>query len=195
MKADKFNVRLWSVLCVFLAGSICSGLVFTCLVTRPALQVLWFRTEEFWVLPTGKFWVLSAGLFFLNLAGSCLVIYLSRWLSFPGDRLLISVIPLVFVLAPIWSLATAPTFSNLLIFRIALPVALSLTLFIITKRWFSSVASMMLAVSLSASLIASVPYTFLETFPPEWFEAARFVVASSLLSISFGYWLVKSCAK
>ena len=182
----------WKVLCAFFIGSVFSGLIFAWSVTRPALQSFWFRSEEFWIFPTGKLWLLAAGLFLLNLAGPYFVAHLNKWLSFCAYRLFIGAMLIVLVPASVWLIEPLPALAQLLLFRFALALTLSLILFIITRRWYSGLAAIILVISLTASLIAGIPYAFLKSVPPEWFEVSKFFVSSSLLALLFGYWLVKS---
>lgn len=193
MSDGKLQARpLGKVLCAFLIGSLFSGIFFAWCVTRPALQGLWFRTEEFWIFPTGKLWLLASGLFLLNLAGPYVVAHLNKWLSFSVSRLIIATLLIALIPASVRLIEPLPAVTQLLLFRFTVALVLSLMLFVITQRWYNSLAVTMLVVSLTASLIAGIPYAFLRSLPPEWFEALRFFLSSSLLALLFGYWLVKS---
>ncbi len=186
---------LWKVLCAFFIGSVLSSLIFAWCVSRPSLQSFWFRTEEFWIFPTRKLWLLAAGLFFLNLAGSYLIAHVNKWLSFSGYRLIIGVTLVALVPVMVWSIEPLPALAQLLLFKFALALILSVALSVITRRWYSSLAIAMLIVSLTASLIAGVPYVFISSVRTEWFEVSKFFANSSLLSLLSGYWLAKSSAR
>ena len=182
----------WRVLCAFFIGSALSGLFFAWCVTRPSLQGYWFRTEEIWTLPTRKLWLLATGLFFLNLVGSCFIAHLKRWLSFSASRLIIG--GTLFALVPVlvWLMEPMSALSQLVLFRFTLALVISLTLWVITRRWYWSLATLILLGSLTTPLIASIPYPFLKSVSFESFEVSKFFVSSSLLALLFGFWLVKS---
>ncbi len=180
------------VLWAFFIGSVLSGLFFAWCVTRPSLQGYWFRTEGIWTFPTGKLWLLATGLFFLNLVGSSFIALLKRWLSFSAYRLIIG--GTLFALVPVlvWLMEPMSALSQLVLFRFTLALVISLTLLFITRRWYWSLATLMMLGSLTTPLIASIPFAFLKSVSLEWFEVSKFFVSSSLLALLFGFWLLKS---
>lgn len=183
---------LWKVPCTFFIAGVLSSLVFAWCVTRHSLQSIWFHSEEFWVFPTATFWLLAGGLFFLNLLASYLIAHLNEWVPFSPYRLVGGTLVLAVLPAAMWMTASMPPLSQFLIFRFLLAIVLSLMLYIITRKWHSGLALALLAVSLLASLIAGMPYAIFSSIPNEWFEASKFFVNSTFLSVLFGYWLAKS---
>src|SRR3989442_1418921 len=185
---------LWKVLCAFFIGSVLSSLIFAWCVSKASLQSLWFRSEEFWIFPTRKLLLLAAGLFFLNLAGSYLVAHVNKWLSFSAYRLILGVMLVALVPVMVWLIEPLPALTQLLLVKFALALILSVAVSVITRRWYSSLAIAMLIVSLTASLIAGIPYAFISSVPTEWYEVSKFFANSSLLALLSGYWLARSSA-
>jgi hypothetical protein len=183
------NKRALRVLLVFFLGGLCSGLLFTWLVSRPSLQTLWFRRQEFWLFPTWKFWLLTGSMFLSGLVGPYALSHWKRWISFPTSRLLLGLILLVAVPVPVWLITQSLPVVQSFLVRVIFALCLSLALFAVTRCWHNWVGALMLMVCTVTPLIASIPHTFLQSFPNEWFEALKFVVASSLLSLLSGYWL------
>jgi len=76
--------------------------------------------------------------------------------------------------------------------RLSLALLLSLSLFMVTRRYYILAAILILVAIMVAPLIASLPDGFIQSFPNEWFEALKFVIASTLLCVLSGYWLMIS---
>ena len=182
----------WRILCTFVIASVLSGVFLGWWATRPELQSLWFNNVEFWTVPTVKFWLLASALFFLNLAIPYLVAWLRNWLSFSAYRSIIGGALIASSLMSLWWIERLPALAQFLLFRFALVLVLTLALLVISQKWYWTIAILMLVGSLMTPLIASIPYAFAKSVPPEWFEVSKFFVSSVLLSGLFGYWLVKS---
>lgn len=177
------------ILSAFLIGGIVGGLIFAWCVTRTSLHDTWFRFQEFWVFPTRRLSLLATAIFLLSLAIPYYIAHRRNWLSFPARRLVMALA--LFALLPIsfWLLEPLSILAQVLLFRIALAGILTLTLFVVTRRWYTGLAIVILLVSLTFSIIAGIPYGFFRSATPEWYEASKYFVASALLASVFGWWL------
>jgi len=184
------SVRRGRVLLTFFVGGLSSGLLFTFLVSRPSLQALWFHREEFWVIPTWKLSLLTGSMFLVGLAGSYALSHWQGWISYPAFRSLLGLILLVAAAIAAWLVLQSFPLAQFFLLRIILVLFLSLALFWVTRRWLIWISVLMLMVCVSAPFVASIPDTFVRPFPNEWFEALKFVITSSLISLLSSYWLV-----
>jgi len=179
-------------LVTFAFGGVLSGLLFTFLVTRPNLQTLWFHTQEFWVIPTLKLWLLTIFMFLVGLAFAYSLGHLKGFVAFPVSRLLLGLLLLAAAsLLPVLLTRLTPIMQYFMM-RLSLALLLSLSLFMVTRRYYILAAILILVAIMVAPLIASLPDGFIQSFPNEWFEALKFVIASTLLCVLSGYWLMIS---
>lgn len=176
-------------------GGLFAGLILAWIVSRPTLHSLWFRYQEYWILPTSRFSFLAGGLFFLSLASASLIGQLRNWLPFSTRRLIVGLA----VLTPLplldWLIQPVPRLLQFLVFRSLLVLLLTAALLVVTQKWYWGIASLMLAFSLATPLIGSLPYLVFESVSPEWFQISEYLFGSLILSVLFAYWLVKSIGK
>jgi len=71
------------VVFTFAIVSLVTGLLFALVASRPALQGVWFRYEEYLVLRTTKLSLLATSMFCLSQAVAYLIAHTSKWLTFP----------------------------------------------------------------------------------------------------------------
>ena len=175
----------------FFFGGVCSGLLFTILVTRPHLLSLWFYTREFWVLPTWKLWLLTIGMFLVGLALGYALAHFRGIVAFPSSRLLpgLALLSATALLPGLFVRSSDPIIQFVMT-RLILASLLSVSLFTVTRQYHVVLSILILVVIVVAPLIASLPDSFIQSFPNEWFEALKFVIASTLLCGLSGYWLI-----
>jgi hypothetical protein len=182
----------WKALSTFVIGSLLIGLLFAWTVSRPTLEHFWFRYQDYWVLPTLKMSLLATGLFCLNLAGACLIARKRNWLSFSTFRFIVGLVIIATLPLLTWMIEPLPLFMQFILFRSVLVVLVSVGLWVVTRKWYWGIASLMLVASLATPLFGNLPYAVLRSVSPKWFEISEFFVGSLLLSALFGYWLVKA---
>lgn len=190
--SEREESRLLTVTALFLIGGVVGSLTFAWGVTRQNFHDMWFRLQEFWVFPTRALRLFATGIFFLSLAAPYSVAHMKKWLSFPARRLLIAFG--LFALLPVFVWLTEPLFplTQYMVSRIALAALLSLMLFAISHRWYTGLAAVIFFVALLSSVLAAIPYLFLQRISPEWYEVSKYVVTSTLLAGVFGYWLARA---
>ena len=181
-----------NVVATFAISSVVSGLIFTWVVTRPGLRTFWFTYPEYWVLPSKQFALLAPGALFLNLASAYTISLLKGWLDFSRSRSIIGLaitatLPFLF-----WIVAPFGLLLGYLLFRILLVILLTVSLWVITRRWSWGVAGLMLVAALVTPFLLSVLLAFFGSLSVEAFEAWQCMVSSLSLSILFAWWLVKS---
>jgi hypothetical protein len=177
----------------FFFGGVCSGLLFTIVVTRPHLLRLWFYTQEFWILPTWKLWLLTIGMFLVGLALGYALSHFGGIVAFPSSRLVSGLTLLgATALLPGLFVRSSDPIIQFVMTRLILASLLSVSLFAVTRQYYVVLAIFILVVIIVAPLVASLPDGFIKSFPNEWFEALKFVIASTLLCVLSGYWLIVS---
>ena len=114
-------------------------------------------------------------------------------MAFPYSRLLGGLILLgVTAFLPGLFVRSSDPIIQFVLTRLILASLLSGSLFIVTRRYYVVPAIFILVIIIVAPLIASLPDGLIQPFPNQWFEALKFVIASTLLCVLSGYWLIAS---
>jgi len=113
--------------------------------------------------------------------------------AFPSSRLLsgLALLGATALLPGLFVRSSGPIIQFVMT-RLILASLLSVSLFTVTRQYHIVPAILMLVVIIVAPLIASLPDGLIQSFPNEWFEALKFVIASTLLCVLSGYWLIVS---
>jgi hypothetical protein len=180
------------VVFTFAIVSFVTGLLFALVASRPALEGVWFRYEEYLVLPTTKLLLLATSMFCLSQAVAYLIAHTRKWLTFSSTRLIVGVVVIATLPVVARLVESMPIPLEFFLFRSLLALILAGALVVITQRWYWGIASLMLAVAVATPLLASVQYAVVGAVSAEWFEISEFLAGSLLLSVLFGYWLAKS---
>lgn len=193
------RVHLQKVLITFLAGGLASGVGFGWFVTREELRNVWFVKQGIFVSPTWRFWVFTSLIFFFAQTASWTLSYVNGWLPFQVQScarafmalLLFASLP-VMLHSPVLSV---PILGSFLIAPVVVASFLSLALFGITGKWQGRAASGIMLASFVITPLANIPDAIMGSpGRVDVFEAVRFLIGSSLLSMLTGYWIAKSAA-
>ena len=181
-----------NVVATFAISSVVSGLLFIWVVTRPALRTFWFTYPEYWVLPSKQFALLAPGVLFLSLASAYTISLLKGWLDVSTSRSIIGLaitatLPFLF-----WIVAPFGLLLSYFLFRIVLVILLTVSLYVITRRWSWGVATLMLLAALVTPLLLGVLVALFRSLSVEAFEAWQCMISCVCLSLLFAWWLVKS---
>src|SRR5690242_16402920 len=180
------------VILTFITTSLIAGSIFAILVSRPKLQRFWFLYHAYWVIPTKKLFLLACVLFFLSLAIAFLIAQAKDWFSFSIFRLVIGAVIIAAVPFSVWLVEPTAPLLQYFLFRMAVVLFLSVTLFVVTRRWFWGIAGLMFVTAGATPLLGALPYTVFASATPEWFEISEFVFGSLVLAALCALWLTNS---
>ena len=180
------------ILLTFITTSLIGGSVFASLVSRPTLQQIWFHYHEYWLLPTKKLSILACVLFFSSLATAFVIAQGKNWFSFSKFRLVIGAVTIAAAPFIAWLVEPASLLLQFFLFRMVLVLLLTVTLFVVTQRWFWVLAGLMFLTAAMIPLLGALPYTVFASVTPEWFEISEFVFGSVVLATLCALWLTNS---